>query len=167
MNATVSLLAASWRNTLASLREQFPDADDQTLHDTLDGLCDAGDAVAWLVRKALEAEEMARANAALKLRYAEREDLCDERAKRLRLAALRLMEDMGEKTLRRPEFTLSVSHRPGKVEVYDEEALPESVFKYKTVRSVDRDKLAEAVVAGEVPGARVGNGSSVLSVRVR
>lgn len=167
MNAPTGVLAANWRNTLASLREEFPDADDETLHDTLDGLVEAGDVVAMLVRQSREAAAMAVAVRALARDYAERFALLEDRSERLKTAALRLMEDMGENTLRRPEFTLSVSHRKGTPEVYDEEALPESLFKYKTVRSVDRDKLAEAMAAGDVPGVRLTNGTSVLTVRSR
>lgn len=167
MNAPVALLASDWRSTIKSLREQFPDADDQTLFDTADGECDAADVVAAFVRSALEDGAMAEAVENLEQDYRNRKNYLYERAQRKRQAALRLLEDMGEKTLRRPEFTLSVSHRKGTPEVYDEEALPQSLFKYKTVRSVDREKLAEAVAAGDVPGVRVGNGSSVLSVRMK
>ena len=167
MNAPVALLASDWRSTIKSLREQFPDADDQTLFDTADGECDAADVVAAFVRSALEDGAMAEAVENLEQDYRNRKNYLYERALRKRQAALRLLEDMGEKTLRRPEFTLSVSHRKGTPEVYDEEALPQSLFKYKTVRSVDREKLAEAVAAGDVPGVRVGNGSSVLSVRMK
>ena len=170
MNAPVNqaLLAADWRNTIKSLREQFPDADDATIFDTCDGLTEAADVVAALVRAALEAEAMAEANSRLMDLYASRCKLMEDRKDRLRNAALRLMEDMGATTLRRPEFTLSVSHRKGRVEVYDEEALPPEFFIYKTVRSVDKDKIAAAVECGEIPaGARLTNGSTSLSVRSR
>lgn len=169
MNAPVSLLAADWRNTIKSLREQFPDADDQTLFDTCDGLTEAADVVAAFVRQSREAAAMAAAVDALATQYRERADLLHDRADRLKDTALRLMLDAGMDTqpLRRPEFTLSVSHRAGRPEVYDEEQLPQSLFKYKQVRSVDREKLAEAIAAGPVPGARMTNGQSVLSVRMK
>jgi hypothetical protein len=169
MNAPTGFLAADWRNTIKSLREQFPDADDQTLFDTCDGLTSAADVVAALVRESIEVAAMVEAVEAVAEQYTTRAERLEEREKRLRRAALRLMIDAGmdDQPLRRPEFTLSVSHRKGTPEVYDEEALPESVFKYKTVRSVDRDKLAEAMAAGDVPGVRLTNGSAVLSVRMK
>lgn len=169
MNAPLpAALAADWRNTLAALREQFPDADDQTLFDTCDGLTDAADVVAALVRQSIEAGAMAEANSRLMDLYASRSALMEEREKKLRSAALRLMEDMGASTIRRPEFTLSVSHRKGRPEVYDEEALPEEFFTYRTIRQVDKNKLAAAAEAGTLPaGARMTNGSSVLTVRTK
>lgn len=164
-----AVLAADWRHTIASLRESFPDADDVTIFDTADGLSDAADVVALFVRQSREMYAMATAVMQLADDYGSRASLLKGRSERLKNAALRLMIDAGMDTqpLRRPEFTLSVSHRKGRVEVYDEEALPESFFTYKTVRSVDRDKLAEAVECGHVPGARITNGQSVLSVRTR
>jgi len=163
-----STLAADWRATIKSLREQFPDADDQTLFDTCDGLTDAADAVAAMVRQALELEAMDEANRQLADMYSRRRLLLSLRAHGLRNAALRLLEDMGEKTLRRPEFTLSVSHRKGRVEVYDEESLPEEFFDCRTVRSVNRERLTAAAERGELPsGVRLTNGSTSLTVRSR
>lgn len=170
MNAPLpATLAADWRNTLKSLRETYPDADDQTLFDTCDGLTSAADVVAEFVRRSIEAQAMAEANLNLSEMYAQRARAMVARNHRFRDAALRLMLDAGmdNQPLRRPEFTLSVSHRAGKPEVYDEEALPESLYRYKTVRSVDREKLAEAVAAGDVPGVRMTNGSTSLTVRMK
>ena len=169
MNAPVNqaLLAADWRSTIKSLREQFPDADDQTLFDTCDGISDAADFVAALVRRSREASAMAAAVKDLDRAYQVRFDHLQERAERLKDAALRLMENMGETTIRRPEFTLSVSNRPGKLEVYDEEAIPDSFFDYETkvVRTLNKDRLAAAPELP--PGARMTNGQSVLSVRMK
>lgn len=167
MNAPVAILAADWRNTIKSLREQFPDADDQTLFDTADGECEAADVVAAFVRSALEDGAMAEAVENLEQDYRNRKNYLYERALRKRQAALRLLENMGEKTLRRPEFTLSVSHRKGKVEVYDQSAVPAIYFKQRTVWELDKEALADAVERGQVPGARLTNGSSVLSVRTK
>ena len=167
MNAPVALLASDWRNTIKSLREQFPDADDEALFDTCDGLTEAADVVALFVRQSREAAAMAAAVRSLVQDYIFRCGLLEGRSERLKSAALRLMEDMGEKTLRRPEFTLSVSNRPGKLEVYDEEAIPDSFFDYETkvVRTLNKDRLAAAPELP--PGARMTNGQSVLSVRMK
>ena len=169
MNAPVSGIAVTYQRVRERLIEEYPGIDDDPdlLRDVLDGATTAQDVVAGLVRQAMEAAAMRAAVHQLAEDYANRAARLSDRYHRLKHAALRLMEDMGETTIRRPEFTLSVSHRKGTPEVYDEEALPESLWKYKTVRSVDREKLAEAFAAGEVPGVRLTNGSSVLTVRSR
>lgn len=62
------------------LREGFPDADDETLADTLEGLTDLTDQLAEVIRSALEDEAFC---AALKVRMGEMR----ERAGRLSLRA--------------------------------------------------------------------------------
>ena len=165
MNAPVSILAATYKRIKAELLAEYPDlADDaEALADTLDGLTEAGDVVASLVRRAREAEAFAAANKRLAKDYQERASYLELRSDRLRASALSLMEAMGEKKIKRPEFTVSITHTKGQLEVYDEDQLPEGFFKYR--REVDRTALAAA--AEPPPGTRMTNGSSHLTVRVK
>lgn len=165
MNAPVAIpaLAAQYRQLREALLTEFPDIDAETLADTLDGETAAPDAVAALVRMAREAEAFSKAVSDLATEYDERAERLRARSERLRQSALSLMDAMGETKITRPEFTVSVSHRKGRLEVYDEEQLPEQFFRYR--REVDRAALAEA--AEPPPGTRMTNGSTHLTVRVK
>lgn len=167
MNAPVAIpaLAAQYRQLREAILAEYPDIDPETLADTLDGATDAQDAVVSLVRLAREAEAWATAAYNLATDYKSRGARHEARGERLSAVALSLMEAMGEKNIKRPEFTVFVSHRKGRLEVYDEEQLPEAFFKYKTVRSVDRDKLEAA--SEPPPGTRMSNGSTSLVVRLK
>jgi len=140
--------------------------DIEALADTLDGISSAQDIVRALIRDAIEDKAMAEAVAGLARDYTDRKNYLETRAEKRRLAALRLMQAMEERTIKAPEFTVSVRAVPPKVEVYDEEALPEPFWTYQTIRKLDRDRLKEALDQGvEVPGARRTNGGETISVR--
>lgn len=160
-----ALLVDEYQRIKAWLIEQCPDIDPETLADTLEGEASAPDVIAALVRQSKEDEASATAVGGLARTYAERSARFAHRAEKRREAALRLMQAIDMRKLARPEFTLSMQTYPGKPEVYDEEALPEKYFRYR--RSVDFSALKEALLAGDVPGARMTNGHEGLVVRTK
>lgn len=164
---TFPSLAADYLRLRADLLAEYPElADDvQALADTLDGISDAHDAVRSLIRGEREDKAMAAALGTVIGEYAARKSRIEARADRRREAALRLMQAMDERKIVAPEFTVSIRTVPPKADVYDEEALPETLWDYKTVRSLNRDRLKAALAAGDVPGARLTNGAETIAVR--
>lgn len=160
-------LAEEWRRLREALLTAHPDLvdDEDTLSDTLDGIAGAQDAIRALIRGARRDEASSKALDALISEYAARSADFDRRAVRRRLTAQRLMEAAGITKVMAPEFTVSTRNVPPRVDIYEEEAVPQEFWT--TVPKLDREKLREAVKAGqEVPGARLTNGGTTLTVRV-
>lgn len=168
MHAPLSAVAQEWLRTKEALLAAHPElADDLALFaDTLDGEAAALDVIAGLVRQAREDEAFVAANKALAADYADRASNLTERASRRKAAALALMDAIGEKTVRRPEFTITrVESRPSLI-LTDEEAIPEPFFRY--TRSVNKLDVKAALERGEtVPGAVLSNGAPHITVRMK
>jgi hypothetical protein len=147
------------------LREQFPDADDEVLADTLEGLTDLTDQLAEVIRSALEDEAFC---AALKVRMGE----IRYRAARLATRAEKKRQLVGEtmaqadlKRLTLPDLTLSLRPGPAPLVVTDEGVIPEVYWKPQSPK-LDRQGLCQALKAGEsIPGAVLGSPQPCLSVR--
>jgi len=149
------------------LREEFPDADDETLADTLEGLTDLSDLLAEVIRSALEDEAFCNA---LKVRMGEMR----ERAGRLGLRAEKKRQLVGEtmaqadlKRLALPDLTISLRPGPAPLVVTEEGEIPEPFWKAQPPK-LDRQGLSQALKAGEsIPGAVLGNPQPCLSVRTK
>jgi hypothetical protein len=139
------------------LREEFPDADDETLADTLEGLTDLSDLLAEVIRSALEEEAFCEA---LKARITDMR----ERAARLGLRAEKKRQLVGEtmaqadlKRLTLPDLTISLRPGPAPLVVTREEEVPSAFWKAQPPK-LDRQGLSQALKAGEsIPGAVLGN----------
>jgi hypothetical protein len=95
-----------------------------------------------------------------------------EEAKRSLIA--QVMDAVGLKSVKEPEFTLSLSAGKPKVIITDEAALPDDMVKIETVRTPDKAAILKALLgtgqpdvefAEVIPGAVLSNGGSVLTVR--
>lgn len=155
------------RHLRERLREEFPEADDDALHDTLDGLTNLQDQLAGLVRSALEDESLVEA---LRLRMAdmkERATRITHRATVKRQLVCQTMERAEIRRLERPDFT--ASHRPGQptLVVTEESLIPSDYWKPQPPK-LDRQGLIASLKNGEaVPGACLGNGQPTISVRTK
>ena len=149
------------------LREEFPDVDDETLADTLEGLTDLTDQLAEVIRSALEDEAF---HGALKIRMGEMR----ERAARLALRAEKkrqlVTETMAQADLHRLSLPdISITLRPGQARlvVTEEREIPESYWKVQPPK-LDRQGLLGALRSGEtVPGASLGNPQPTILVRTK
>lgn len=157
-------VAELWHRTRSSLLAEFPDIDAETLSDTIDGLADAKDLARQLIRSsredAAEAEGLAIYIAALKNRLAR----LTARAEKRENAALSLLMEIGEKTLRDPSFTASVVPTPKKVIFTDTSSLPEWAWR-KRDPEVNVSEVKKRLAAGEfVAGASLSNGGQTLRI---
>lgn len=103
--------------THLALREQLKaeyalDDDDQALIDTLDGISDLKELIAYAARQARYEEKQADACKALIAEMQERKKRREEKADKLRAAIIAAMEAAGEKKIDAADTTISI--RPGK-----------------------------------------------------
>ncbi len=148
------------------LRAEFPDIDDETLHDTLEGMTDLTDMISYTVRSCGDDEAMVAGLSERVKAMQERTARLKQRVERKRQLVTDAMEAAGLRRITRPEFTLSLTHRAGTAVVIDEKIIPSRFFETK--RALLKGDLNKALKAGEeVCGATLGNGSVSLTVRTK
>ncbi len=91
-----------------TLLADFPDLDDETLHDTLEGITDLKQMLAEVVRSALDDEALAGGLSTRLSDMKARLERLEERAKRKRQLVLRAMADCEIPKLTEADFTASL-----------------------------------------------------------
>jgi hypothetical protein len=149
------------------LRREFPDVDDRTLSDTLEGLTELPAILATLLRSHLDDLAILAALRTRILDMQERFARIEYRADKKRALVAAGMERAGIKKLTEPDFTASLREVPPGLIVIEEGKIPEAFWKPQPPK-LDRKALLAALKAGEaVAGAALGNGSATLAVRTR
>ena len=149
------------------LMETFPDIDDETLFDTLEGATNLNEAVGAIVRSALDDESLAEALKARVDGMRERLSRIQHTASQKRLAALEAMEQVDLKKIVEPDFTISVRLSPPGVVVTCESEVPDR-YKVPQPPKIDRRKILDALKSGDaIPGAVLSNSQNTLSVRTK
>lgn len=147
------------------LLDVFPDLDEETLADTLEGATNLREALAALIRSAQDDACMVKALKerveGLKLRLAR----IEARVAHKRQIACDTMEIAGVRKLAEPDFTASLRPGPPGVDVLDEALLPQA-FLVPQPPKPDKRGILEALSSGEsVPGAVLRLPRATLSVR--
>ncbi len=149
------------------LEEEFPDADEETLVDTLEGLSNLPDMLAEVCRSMLDDQDMV---SALRGRVGDMQERCgriDARARKKRELVGSVMERADLKKVMEPDLTLSLRPARPPLAVVDEELVPEAFWKPQPPK-LDRQGLIAALSAGrDVPGALLGNAPMTISVRTK
>ena len=149
------------------LEAEFPDADEETLRDTLEGMTNLADMLAEVLRSQLGDQDFV---AALKARIGEMQSRCsriDERARKKRELVTSVMERADLKKLTEPDLTVSLRPTRPPLAVVDEEVVPEEFWKSQPPK-LDRQGLISALAAGrDIPGAILGNPHMTISVRTK
>ncbi len=150
---------------LKLLSEQFPNADEQTLCDTVEGLTNLNEILEAVVRS--RDEDLA-LTAALKSRIDEMNDRHGRlkgRADKKKEIVANAMDRAGIKKIEAAEFTVSCRRTSPALLVDDDTKVPEQFWKPQPAK-LDRSGLIAALKAGEdIPGAVLGNGGITISVR--
>lgn len=152
---------------LERLRAEFPDADEETLMDTVEGLTDLDEVIAEIVRSRLE--DLALADALRQRRddMQARLTRLNERAEKKKALIVDALERSGLKKIMREDFTLSL--RPGApgLQVSDEAAIPPAYWRPQPPK-LDRQAVLAALRQGEsVPGALLSNPAPTIALRMR
>ena len=144
--------------------EQLKVTDPELIHDTLEGGTDIFEIMDWTLAKLGDEDYFADA---IKTRI---EDLGTRlsdsrgRSERLRDTLLACLQATGEKSVRRPEATISLRDMPPSILAVDDTDLPDEFWKVE--RKVSRTAINAAIKEGKiVPGVTMSNGGQSLSVR--
>lgn len=149
------------------LGEMFPDADDETLRDTLEGESNLPEMLAEILRSVLEDEAFV---AALKGRIGDMQERAGrlfERARKKRDVVAHVMAEAEMKKLVEPDLTVSLRPSRPPLVVVDQDIIPEDYWKPQDPK-LDRQGLIAALSSGrQVPGASLGNAAMTISVRTK
>ncbi len=149
------------------LEAAFPDADEETLMDTLEGMTSLTDSLAELLRSSQEDQSLA---SALRSRTADMQERCsrfEERARKKRALVCNVMEQAALKKLMEPDFTVSLRPSRPPLMIIDEEAIPGDYWKPQPAK-LDRMGLISALSNGrDISGAVLGNPAMTISVRTK
>lgn len=161
--------------TISALERQIEDliaaypelAEDETLRaDMISGSTNAEETLSKIVFRMQAAEARVEACSKHISLLSGRQASHEREAEAMRALAFRLMNACQQRKMKLPEATLSISTRPPALMISDATKLPPEFTVTKTETRPDREKIKEALKAGqEVPGAYLTNGSEVLAVR--
>ena len=145
----------------------YPELDDETIRDTLEGVTTLHELIAELIRSALFDEAL---QAALRTRIEEmrtRLARLAERGLKKRQLALEAMNEAGLRKLEQCDFTASARLGAPPLVVTSETEVPESYWILQPPK-LDRQTLTADLRHGDqVPGACLGNAAPILTVRTK
>lgn len=152
---------------LDRLREEFPDADEETLLDTVEGLSDLDEVIAEIVRSRLDDLALVEALQRRRDEMQERLARLKDRAERKKAVIVEAMETAGLKKITREDFTLSLRPGTAGLQVIDETVIPETYWRPQPPK-LDRLALVAALKQGDaVPGAALTNPMPTIALRTR
>ena len=167
MRQRISIEATKHQVARERLLADYPNIDEETLADTLEGITDLHEMIAAVIRSALVDEAL---QSGLRTRLAEmksRLSRLEERGSKKRQLALEAMTEAGLKKLEQPDFTASArAGLPGLV-VVDEDLIPESFWVPQPPKLDRQSLLAHLKQEGPIPGTELSNPKPTLSVRTK
>jgi Siphovirus Gp157 len=164
---SVSLEVTKYQLLKQRLLSEYPQSDDDTLRDTLEGITELHDMIAAVIRSALVDE-------ALQIGLRSRLDDMKRRLGRVELRcekkrqlALEAMSKVGLKKLEQPDFTASARAGSPPLVVVSEGEIPQSYWVPQPARLDRQSLLADLKRGDEVPGVHLGNPKPSLTVRTK
>ena len=148
------------------LISEFPELDDETLEDTLEGITDLKQMLAEVVRSALDDEAMAEGLSTRVRDMKARLERLEERAKRKRRLVLRAMAECEIAKLVEPDFTAS-ARCGATLEIVAEDKVPADYWKPQPPKLDKQSILAALKTGAEVEGATLLPPQLQLSVRTK
>lgn len=149
------------------IAQRFPDVDEETLRDTLEGLTNLNEMLAEIVRSELDDEVLADALRQRLSDMRERLTRLEVRIEVKRATIAFAMEEAKIPRLTLPEATVSLRELPPRLVVTDEGAIPGAYWRPQAPK-LDRKSLTDALKAGlSEPGALLSNGGVTIAVRVK
>ena len=149
------------------LVEDFPDLDDETLADTLEGISDLNECLAAVIRSRADDEALI---AGLKFCMEDmraRLQRLQERVDRKKDLLCDVMDRAGLPRLNLPDFTVSLRQTQRPVEILNEAEIPQTYWHPQPPR-LDRQALGEALRSGvTIAGVRLGVARNTITVRTR
>ena len=149
------------------LEDQFPDIDEETLLDTLEGITDLHEMIAEVVRSRQDDLTYIAAVRARISDMQERLARLDQRADKKKEIVTSVLERAGIKKITEADFTLTLRSTNPPLVVIEEKQIPEEFWKPQPAK-LDRQGLISALKSGRgVSGVTLGNGGVTISVRTK
>jgi hypothetical protein len=149
------------------LIEAFPDADDDTIRDTLDGITTLHELIAEIIRSALVDEALQTGLRTRLQDMKERLSRLETRSVTKRELAIHAMHEAGLKKLEQPDFTASTRSGPPSLVVIAEDEIPQTYWVPQPSK-LDRQAVLGGLKRGEeISGVQLSNAKPVLSVRTK
>ena len=149
------------------LEAEFPEVDEESLFDTLEGMTNLAEMLAEVLRSCLADQDLASALRARIGDLQERLSRFDERARKKRELVTTVMEEAGMKRIMEPDLTVSLRPSRPPLMIIDEAAIPRDFLKPQPDK-LDRLGLIAALRDGrDIPGAVLGNPPMTISVRTK
>jgi hypothetical protein len=145
----------------------YPNLDDETLADTLEGITNLHEMIAAVIRSALVDEAL---QAGLRTRLEEmrqRLTRLEERSAKKRQLALEAMCEVGLKKLEQPDFTASARAGMPPLVIIAEPDIPEAYWVPQPPKLDRQSLLADLKRGAVIQGAQLGNPKPCLAVRTK
>jgi hypothetical protein len=159
--------ASKYQMLKQRLLESYPNCDDATLTDTLEGITDLHEMIAAVIRSALVDEAL---QAGLRSRLddmKERLSRLELRANKKREIALHAMSEVGLVKLDQPDFTASTRAGFPALIVVSEQTIPETYWLPQPPKLDRQGLLGELKRGAAIPGAELSNPKPILMVRTK
>jgi len=167
MNAPLKTELQLYQVLRDRLAQEFPETDDETIRDTLEGITNLHEMIAAVIRSALVDEAL---HAGLCCRMddmKERLSRLETRAGKKRELALHAMSEAGLAKLEQPDFTASARAGSPALIVVSEQAIPEAYWQPQPPKLDRQGLLGELKQGAAIPGAELSNPKPVLMVRTK
>jgi hypothetical protein len=145
----------------------YPDLDDETLADTLEGITDLHEMIAAVIRSALVDEALGSGLRARLDDMKERQSRLEVRASKKRELALQVMSEAGLAKLEQADFTASTRVGMPALVVVSEKTIPEAYWLAQPPKLDRQGLLGELKRGGAIPGVELSNPKPVLMVRTK
>ena len=145
----------------------YPEADEETLSDTLEGITDLHEMIAAVIRSALVDEALQEGLRGRLDDMKERLSRLEIRASKKRELALQAMSEVGLVKLEQPDFTASTRAGSPALIVVSEQTIPEAYWLPQPPKLDRQAILGELKRGAEIPGAQMSNPKPLLSVRTK
>jgi hypothetical protein len=146
---------------------EYPEADDETLQDSLEGITNLHEMIAAVIRSALVDDAL---QAGLRTRLEsmrQRLTRFDQRGAKKRQLALEAMVEAGLTKLEQPDFTASARAGVASLVIVSENLIPQA-YRIPQPAKLDRQSLLADLKRGrDIPGAELGNPKPTLAVRTK
>src|SRR5260370_34941549 len=147
------------------LKGDYPEIDDETLRDTVEGLTNLTEILAAVVRSHLDDLALTTALRARISTMQERLSRLEDRIEKKRTLVESVMERADIRKLSQPDFTVSLLPTAAPLVVLNESEIPDPFWRPQPPK-LDRRGLLAALTSGQsVPGATLGNGTVTIAVR--
>jgi hypothetical protein len=153
------------------LREQiiqeFPDVDDETIRDTLEGITDLHEMIAAVIRSALVDEAFQGGLRTRLEQMRQRLARLEERGAKKRELALEAMCEAGLKKLEQPDFTASARAGLPPLLIIAEPEIPKPYWVPQPPKLDRQALLADLKRGAVISGVQLGNPKPCLAVRTK